>query len=222
VATGGVDAVRPRKERMENAARRRRQLVEATLRSVVRNGLTGTTLATVAQEAGLSQGVAVFYYRTKQALLAEALRHHYGIYQDNWKQALAAVGADPAARIWALVRADFEPAVCNPDALAVWHAFWGEASARPLYARIAEAVDEERASVMRAACSALQATTGSPIADAEELASGIESLTDGLWLRMYLAPETLDAAAALRIVAAYLTALFPGRAAAFAPNPARG
>ena len=39
---------RPRKERKENADRRRRQLLDAARRSILKNGLARTTLATVA------------------------------------------------------------------------------------------------------------------------------------------------------------------------------
>ena len=76
-ATDSPTATRPRKERAENAAKRRRQIIEATQRSIVKNGLSGTTLATVSAEAGLSQGVAVFYFKNKQTRRGEALRHQY-------------------------------------------------------------------------------------------------------------------------------------------------
>ena len=65
-------AERPRKERKANADKRRQQLLEATLRSIIHNGLAKTTLATVAAEAGLSQGIAVFYFKSKAGLLAAA------------------------------------------------------------------------------------------------------------------------------------------------------
>ena len=87
---------RPRKERKENADRRRKQLIEATLRSVVANGLAKTTLATVAAEAGLSQGVAVFYFNTKDDLLAAALAHQYALYEQAWSEELDQAGSDPA------------------------------------------------------------------------------------------------------------------------------
>ena len=45
---------RPRKERAENAEKRRGQIIDATCRSIVRNGLSGTTLASVSAEADLS------------------------------------------------------------------------------------------------------------------------------------------------------------------------
>ena len=93
-ASKKADEVRPRKERAGNAAKRRRQIIEATVRSIVKNGLGRTTLATVSAEAGLSQGVAVFYFKNKQTLLAEVLRHHYEEYQKHWQKARKAAGED--------------------------------------------------------------------------------------------------------------------------------
>ena len=110
MAASGISApTRPRKERAGNAAKRRRQIIEATIRSVVRNGLAGTTLATVSAEAGLSQGVAVFYFKNKQTLLGEVLRHQYEIYQEAWQRGLAQAGGKPIDRVIALIRAAAAP-----------------------------------------------------------------------------------------------------------------
>jgi AcrR family transcriptional regulator len=214
----GAEA-RARRERTENASRRRGQLTEAALRSIIRNGLRGTTLATVAREAGLSQGVAVFYFETKEKLLAAALTRHYEAYEANWRSALAGAPAgDPAARLAALVAADFDPAVCSPEAQLIWHAFWGEAGARPLYAAIADRFDRARSAAIVAEVRALLATLGADPAPAEALGAGIEALTDGLWLQMYLSNGETTPAEARRIAALFLAALFPDRAAAFLPS----
>lgn len=210
-----ANPLRPRKERVENATKRRRQIIEATLRSVVKNGLAATTLATVAQEAGLSQGVAVFYFKNKHTLLAETLRSHFEKYRENWRQALEATGSDPVDRIVALVRADFHQEVCNPEALAVWHAFWGEANARPLYAEIAKELDADRAAEMHKACAELTKRDAKDPAHADLVAAGVDSLTDGLWLRIYLTPESMSPALALEITARHLAADFPEHAEAF-------
>jgi AcrR family transcriptional regulator len=202
---------RPRRERADNAARRRAQILEATIESIVRHGLAATTLATVADAAGLSQGVTVFYFKTKQALLAEALRTHYEDYRAVWRAALDTAPADPVGRILALIRADFDPSICNRRTLTLWHAFWGEASARPIFATISEGYDRERAASMRDACEAAAALLDPGIWTPAELALAIDSLTDGLWLRMHLAPDAMDNAAALRITARVLAAAFPSR-----------
>ncbi len=207
---------RPRKERTENAARRRNQLVEAALRSIVRNGLRGTTLATVAAEAGLSQGVAVFYFQTKEGLLAAALRHHYERYEANWRAARDAAPDDPALRLAALVRADFAPQVCSPEAQILWHAFWGEASARPLFNEIADVFDTHRSDALEAEVARLLAALGRDTAEAGPLAAGVEALTDGLWLQIYLSSGITDPLAARAVTRRFLVALFPERAEAFA------
>lgn len=206
---------RPRKERAGNAARRRRQIIEATIRSVVRNGLAGTTLATVSAEAGLSQGVAVFYFKNKQTLLGEVLRHQYENHQETWQRALADAGGKPIDRVIALIRADFDPRVFDAESLVIWHAFWGEAGARPLYAQISGKYDAARFAAMRDATAALLAGIGRPVAEAHPLATGIDALTDGLWLRAYLSAETMDRQGALAITAPFLAAAIPQHAEDF-------
>ncbi|MBK0399192.1 TetR family transcriptional regulator C-terminal domain-containing protein [Limibaculum sp. M0105] len=186
-------------------------MIEATLRSVARNGLAATTLATVSKEAGLSQGVAVFYFETKERLLAAAFRHHYEIYRRNWHTAHEAAGPDPVDRLCAIVLADFDPVVFNPEATAVWHAFWGQATARPLYAEISDEYDGERARALETIAAELIAGRPAPI-DAAGLAVIIDAVTDGLWLRNYLAPGWPDPAEAIRHAADAIGALFPDKA----------
>jgi len=214
-ASDSSTATRPRKERSENAARRRRQIIEATIRSVVRNGLAGTTLATVSAEAGLSQGVAVFYFRNKQTLLGEVLRHQYQIYQETWQRGLDDAGDKPVDRVVALVRSDFDPRIFDTESLVIWHAFWGEASARPLYAQISGTFDAARFAAICGAFADLLAEIGRPTADAAALATGIDALTDGLWLRSYLSTETMGRQAALAITARFLAAAIPEHAEGF-------
>ncbi|KZY39518.1 hypothetical protein A3731_01745 [Roseovarius sp. HI0049] len=208
-------ATRPRKERKENAEKRRGQIIDATFRSIVRNGLSGTTLASVSNEAGLSQGVAVFYFQTKQALLGAALRHQYEIYQENWQKAVSAAGSDPADQITALVKSDFTPESCNEETLIVWHAFWGESKARPLYGEISKSFEQERAQAMCNACAALLQAEGRPVTGAADIAAGIDAMTDGLWLGMYLSGDPVDLKQPMRLAAMYLSAAFPAHAEQF-------
>lgn len=220
-ATDSPTATRPRKERAENAAKRRRQIIEATLLSIVKNGLSGTTLATVSTEAGLSQGVAAFYFQNKQTLLGEVLRHQYEIYQETWQRGLADAGGKPIDRVIALIRADFAPRIFDTESLVIWHAFWGEASARPLYAQISGKYDAARFAALCDACTDLLAGIGRPTAGAAALATGIDALTDGLWLRAYLSAETVgraetvDRNGALAITAQFLAAAIPEHAEDF-------
>ena len=200
-------AEKPRKQRAENAARRSLQMVEATLRSVARNGLKETTLASVSREAGLSQGVAVFYFESKDRLLAAAFRHQYEIYLQNWQAAVAEAGDDPARRVAAAIRADFDPVVFNREALAVWYAFWGDTTARPIYAEISKEFDGERNAALGALCAEL---TGRDAAHGRDLATAIDALTDGLWLRAHLSQPWQGAEWALRLTACAVAGLLSG------------
>ncbi len=184
--------IKPRKERKENAEKRRQQLLDATWRSIVENGLSRTTLATVAAQAGLSQGVAVFYFKSKAGLLAEALLDHYARYQQNWQDALDGAGDDPADRLIALIRADFDPAICNPESLSFWFAYWGEQKFTPKYAEILVRFDDARIGAMRKACAALM--TGATADDVNRAAEWIDTFSDGYWQRLHVAPEQYDAA----------------------------
>ena len=136
MATDTPTRNKPRKERRENAEKRRQQLMDATLRSIARNGLARTTLATVAAEAGLSQGVAVFYFKSKPGLLAGALQVLYSRYDANWKAALKRAGNDPLDGLIAILKADFDASICNAEALSIWFSFWGELKFTPQYAEI--------------------------------------------------------------------------------------
>ncbi|ESR24534.1 TetR family transcriptional regulator C-terminal domain-containing protein [Lutibaculum baratangense] len=210
-ADAGASEQRPRKERAENAAKRRQQIVDATISSIDRNGLAATTLATVAQAAGLSQGVAVFYFKNKQALLAETLRRVYQDYRATWQRAISEAGDDPLDRIVALVRADFDASVCNRRTLAVWHAFWGEASARPIFAEISKSFDDERAGCMRECCMAASADMAGGW-DPVVVGDSIDSLTDGFWHRIHLAGGVgFDRETAFDMTLQFMASVFPGR-----------
>ena len=202
---------RPRRERTENAAMRRRQLVEATIEAVVRNGLAATTLATVAEEAGLSQGVAVFYFKTKQGLLTETLRYHYEEYDAIWRKALNESGDDPVERLIALVFADLDDRICTARNLALWAAFWGETTARPAFAEICDLHDSARTRELLKACEAVSEVIAGSDWTPDMLAETLDGMTDGFWTRMHISPNSLDNTRAREIIANFLVTVLPSR-----------
>ena len=203
---------KPRKERKENADKRREQLVQATLRSIAQNGLARTTLATVAAEAGLSQGVAVFYFKSKTGLLAGALQALYGQYDANWKAALARAGDDPLDGLIAILKADFDPAICNAEALSIWFAFWGELKFTPQYAEVSEKYDLDRSNAIRDLCArAMPNATPDEIA---QITDWIDTLTDGYWQNLHIFPQVTRRRDAVRATLQMLARLMPDHAAA--------
>lgn len=185
---------RPRKERKENADRRRRQLLDAACRSIAAHGFAKTTLATVAAEAGLSQGVAAFYFKSKGGLLTETLRDLYQRYEDHWTKALTAAGDDPVKQLRALIASDFHPEVCGPKILPLWFAFWGELRSQPHYDEVAGHFDARRRDALLSVWSNLLDGRGDLAPT--QLAEWMDTLTDGYWQRLHLAPGTLTPAEA--------------------------
>ncbi|MCB1366157.1 MAG: transcriptional regulator BetI [Rhodobacteraceae bacterium] len=215
-----TETQRPRKERKENADKRRRQILDATIRSIAANGLARTTLATVATEAGLSQGVAVFYFKSKNGLLTEALRDLYQAYTEHWQGALKRAGSDPVDRLLAIIRADFDSEIVNPEVLSVWFAFWGEQSVTTQYADIVREFDHKRQEALRSICMALLP------ADHERairIAVWVDAMTDGLWQHLHLYRKEQETGPALQTTLQFLSALLPEYAdrltACTAPNP---
>lgn len=202
---------RPRKERVENAAMRRRQLMEATIDSIVENGLSATTLATVAEAAGLSQGVAVFYFKTKENLLAETLRYHYEQYVAIWREALDNASEDPVEQICAIFLADLDERICTHRNAVLWNSFWGEAKARPIFTEICDSFDRERYEILFSCCEAAIEAYDTDIWDTETLTESLESLTDGMWMRVHLSPEFPGRNRLRQVLVRYLATLFPGR-----------
>ncbi len=207
---------KPRKERKANAERRRRQLLDAARQSILRHGLARTTLATVAEEAGLSQGVAVFYFKSKSGLLTETLRDLYQGYQTLWTEALEAAGPDPRDRLLALIEADFKPEACGPDVLPLWFAFWGELRFTAKYDQVAESFDQHRRDALIGIWSELLPDRSPQ--EVGQLAEWLDILTDGYWQRLHLSPDSFDAQLAVRATRDCLARLTPELAGAVAPR----
>lgn len=184
------------------------RIIEATVTTVAERGLSGTTLAHVAAKAGVSQGVLVFHFKSKDGLLAETLIRLSAEYRDIWQASLAA--PDPLDRIIGLIRADFSPEVCTTEKLALWFAFWGEAGAQPLFNGICEQAERTRYEAMIATCRALVDEYGGP--DPALLADSIDAMTDGLWLQLHIYGQTVKRQDALNRALGHLRLLLPGLA----------
>ena len=202
-----TDALQPtqRPPRTMSREARRTQLIESTIDTIAARGYARTTLTEVARAAGLSHGLVLFHFETKEKLLAETLAYLGEEYSRNWQAALAQVGDDPAEQLNALIEADFNPAICTPARLAAWCSFWGEAQSRPHYQATSGIQDEVYNLRLEAICARLSDLGGygrNPV----HAARVIRVTTEGVWLDMMTManPYSRDEAlATVRSCAAY-------------------
>jgi len=180
------------KRRTASKEERQEQLINATIRSVASRGLSDTTMATVASEAGLSQGIINLHFQSKERLLVETLKYIADEYRQAWKKALDGAGASPAERLEALVMVDFRLPVCDRNKLAVWFAFWGESKSRPTYRRICAERDRAYRKEMVRVCQDLIDEGGYKRIDAETVTAGLSAMTSGLWLDMLTNPRSMS------------------------------
>ena len=78
---------------------RRQQLIEATIDSLAKRGYSETTMADVADGAGLSRGIVNFHFESKEKLLVATLQYMADEYSAHWRAALQKAGDDPARQL---------------------------------------------------------------------------------------------------------------------------
>ena len=198
----------PTKKRTASKEERQQQLIQATIRSVARNGLSDTTMATVSSEAGLSQGIINLHFQSKDRLLVETLRYIADGYRVAWEKAVEGAGPSPAEQLAALVAVDFKQPVCDRNKLAVWFAFWGESKARPTYRKICAQRDMAYRNELVQLCEQLIEEGGYEGLNADSVAAGLSAMTSGLWLDLLTNPRSMSREQARQICMAYLATAF--------------
>ncbi len=203
-----IAAVKPNRRALSKE-RRRQQLIDATIKCISKTGLGSLTLANVASEAGLSQGIVNLHFNSKDNLLNETLRFLAEDYDAQFMQTYEANLPQAATTLLALMEMDLKPAVCDRKKLSVWFAFWGEVKTVPTYQKICAAYNAKYIEIMKELCQRIVAEGNYEDVDAQNVTNALSSLTDGLWLSCLINPKSFDRAAAFKSIYSYLRALFP-------------
>jgi AcrR family transcriptional regulator len=197
---------------------RQRQLIEATIVAIGRHGYAKLTLNHVASLAGLSPGIVNFHFRSKEQLLAATLEYLVEEYEAFWTQALAKAGDSAAAKVDAMIEADFDPQVNSLEKVAVWYAFWAEAQANPSYRERVSRLEARYFEDSRDLFQRLIEEGGYAGISPDAVAYGLNAMMDGFWFDLVIDPASFDREEAKRICRLFLSGLFP-RHFAGAPQP---
>lgn len=188
---------------------RRAQLIQATIQSIAKYGLSDTTVATVAKEANLSQGIVNLHFQSKQGLLIETLKSVADEYKDAWEKAMASAGPSNAEKLEALVNVDFCHAVCDRTKIAVWFAYWSETKSRPTYRKLCAERDRDYDRKLNELVKALIAEGDYRSLSADSITAGLSAMSAGLWLDLLVEPRSMTRERARMSCRMFLSQLFP-------------
>lgn len=197
------------KRRTASKQERQVQLIKATIRSIAKHGLSLTTMATVAKEAGLSQGIINLHFHSKKRLFEETLCYVVDEYRSAWYKALDSCDGSVAEKLAVLVAVDFDKRICQRNRLAVWFAFWGESRSRLTYRKIYAERGREYKQVLTGLCEEI-IRQGGYEARAQHVATGLVAMHAGLWLDLLLSPAEMTPEQAQEVSLTYLCGVFPG------------
>ncbi len=184
--------------RVDCEARRRRQLIDATIDTVGDLGFTQASLGVIAHRAGVSPGLVAHYFVNKDGLLEATMRRLVRDLAETVRRRLASA-AGPRERIQAVIDVNLDPAEFDRRKATVWLAFWAQVPHSPALSRIQRAYKRRTESTLVHALAAF-----APRPQARRLARAIAALIDGVWLRAALADREPDAGEAAAIASAFV------------------
>lgn len=218
--TAGLEERKPRARQPRMAADvRRKQLIQATITSIARHGIGGTTMSTVTEIGGLSIGLVNFYFKNKDTLLVETLRSLADDVRKRWADLYALPDVAPHEKLQAIIEALFSPENCARDRLAVWFAFFGDEQYREIYRNIVDGMDTERVDAIRRLCDEIRKAGGYENVDPRAMTQSIDAMVDGLWLHLLTYTSWVTAEEARQRLIDFLALHFPRHFAR--PHPGR-
>lgn len=160
---------------------RQRRILEAVLRVLARDGVSGTSMRAVASEAGVALGLVHYYFDDKANLIGAALRR---VEEQDIAIVTPDPGLGPVDRLRTALRRVADPEFLTTEYLALRLQLWALAQAHEEFARINAAAQEryraELAGLIRAARPDLSAT------ECRRRAADIDVVQNGIWLTSLL------------------------------------
>jgi AcrR family transcriptional regulator len=184
VATGNVKATKDRHQ----------EILDAAARVITERGLAETRISDIAEQAGVSPGLILYYFDSKDRLLAEALTFANDQFylRTSRETRRMATARDRLRRLVELSVPGLLPEYGRLDEWALWIEVWVRALRDADMAKDREILDERwRAQLADIIRSGVSAGEFSSDTDADELALRIASLIDGLAIQVVLNDSTV-------------------------------
>src|SRR5262245_65130654 len=182
----------PAMARLADTRSRRAEFAEAAWRTIAARGLDAATVRAVARDAGASTGRLVHYFRSKDELMLEALRHAGRVVRERMNAIVA--GARGLAALRAVLLDALPVDEVRGKEWRFWLAYWGRAASEPSLA----AEQERRLGIWRAMLlrTLEEARSRNELAaevDAALEAEALMALVDGLGQQALFDPGAMTA-----------------------------
>jgi AcrR family transcriptional regulator len=162
------------------ADQRREQMLRAALEVIVERGYPDTRITDVAERAGASPALVIYYFKTRDHLLTEALRYS----EDGWYEAgnrrMAQIGT-AAGRL-----EEFVAMTCLPEgdtdaknSWLLWLDLWAQSARNTGVAAVRQKFDERWRETIRSLVQAGQDAGEFAAVDADDFAVTLSALLDG-------------------------------------------
>jgi AcrR family transcriptional regulator len=181
-----MPAVRAREDLSEA---RRTQILEAAVAVIGERGLCDTRIADIAARAGTSSGLVVYYFQTRDRLLAEALSYS----EERFYEATADELGKLETATEKLVRLIELSCSAGPaaqgnwlDEWVLWLDMWARSPRDPDVARDREVMDRRWRDTVAGIVREGQASGEFRQVDADEFALRLSALSDGLAIQVIL------------------------------------
>ena len=176
----------------EVTEQRREQILQAALEVIVERGYAETRIAEVAERAGTSPALVIYYFKTRDQLLTEAIRYSEDLWYATGTARLESI-TTAAGQLDEMIAMTLLPPPAQPDTdpaprseWLLWLDLWALSPRNTGVAAVRRKFDERwRQTIKAIVLSGQEAGEFTPI-DADEFAITLSALLDGMAVQIAL------------------------------------
>jgi AcrR family transcriptional regulator len=192
------------KESVGEAEDRRAQMLRAALEVIVERGYADTRIADVAERTGTSPALVIYYFKTRDQLLTDAIRSSEDAWYAEGVRRMADIPT-AAGRLTEIIAMTCLPET-DPEPRSwwmLWLDLWALSPRNPGVAAVRRKSDERMREMIRSLVLAGQEAEEFAPVDADDFAITLSSLLDGLAVQIALDDSDVPPTRAFELALGY-------------------
>ena len=182
------------------ADQRREQMLRAALEVITERGYPDTRVTDVAERAGTSPALVIYYFKTRDQLLTEAVRYAEDAWYAAGARRMAAIETaagrlEEIIAMTCLPEEDAEPG----GSWLLWLDLWAQSARNPGVAAVRQKFDERWREIIRSQVQAGQEAGEFRPVPADDFALTLSALLDGFAIQIALGDPSVDAGRAFQL-----------------------